>query len=143
MSPTQSTVFSRIHLVWGLTFLFLVGIASIRYWNPGADRLLDYGQRRTATTNDNLAFQLSRGRGFSVDLKDVEWNRDRGITAEELKTLDNWAVFTRGPTTRSPPLFPFVQALSQFTGRWRNVATWSLQTLFNAAALATLLVFRL
>jgi hypothetical protein len=141
MTSTQSTVSSKIRLVWGLTFLVLIGVASVRIWNPTADRLLEYGQRRTATTNDNLSFQLSRGRGFSVDFTDPEWIQDRNITAEELKTLDNWAVFTRGPTTRSPPLFPLVQALGQTAGRWRNVVTVTFQTIFNSAALATLLVF--
>ncbi|MEQ1903731.1 MAG: hypothetical protein ABL888_06075 [Pirellulaceae bacterium] len=141
MSSTQSTVSSKIRLVWGLTFLVLIGIAAIRIWNPAPDRLLDYGQRRTAVTNDNLAFQLSRGRLFSVDFDDPEWKQDRNITAEEFETLDNWAVFTRGPTTRSPPLFPLVQTLGQTAGRWRNHATLTFQTMFNAAALATLLVF--
>lgn len=141
MSSTHSAIFGKVRLVWGLTFLILVGVNSLRLWKPHAERLQDWGQRRAATTNDNLAYQLSRGQGFSIDFNDNDWNQDRGITSEELKTLDNWAIYTQGPTTRSPPLFPLAQVISQGAGNWRNRVTLAVQMLLNASALATLIVF--
>lgn len=91
---------------------------------------------------DMLAWQLSRGEGFTVDYGDPEFRRvysshDRGETYRELLARDG-----KGTTAMRPPLFPVMMA-GLYHAFGRNFATVRRMNALFAAATGGLLAYLL
>jgi len=125
-------------------FCLTVLSAATVFWSLrecGYDLNQPPGVTRDDVYYDNIAFNLNKGTGFSLDFADKEWLIPYG---EHFDTVDRRWIFTthvRGPTTSRAPVYPWLVAksYSAFGRRWDIIRVF--QIVLLPIVLSTFLVW--